>query len=104
MKNKDPHSFTKAKSIQEFQSLPGVGIRIAEDLWDMGYRQTSDLSSQNPEKMYEKLCILQETKVDRCMLYVFRCVVYFVREKNPNPELLKWWNWSDQNLKKREMR
>lgn len=96
MKNRDPQVSIKIKTIQDFQRIPGVGIRIAEDLWDMGYRQSSDFLGQNPEKMYEKLCTLQQSKVDRCMLYVFRCLVYFVQESNPDPELLKWWNWSDK--------
>jgi hypothetical protein len=33
--------------------------------------------------------------VDRCVLYVFRCAVYFASEAEHDPELLKWWNWKD---------
>jgi hypothetical protein len=33
--------------------------------------------------------------VDRCVLYVFRCAVYFASESKHDPELLKWWNWKD---------
>ena len=32
---------------------------------------------------------------DRCVLYVFRCAVYFATEPAPEPERLKWWNWMD---------
>ncbi|MBP7847311.1 MAG: hypothetical protein KAZ94_04200, partial [Burkholderiales bacterium] len=32
---------------------------------------------------------------DRCLLYVFRCAVYFAQTTQPQPELLKWWNWKD---------
>ncbi|MGA3073400.1 MAG: helix-hairpin-helix domain-containing protein, partial [Bryobacteraceae bacterium] len=31
-----------------------------------------------------------------CVLYVFRCAVYFASEAEHDPELLKWWNWKDQ--------
>jgi hypothetical protein len=33
--------------------------------------------------------------VDRCVLYTFRCAVYFASESKHDPELLKWWNWKD---------
>ncbi len=91
---------SKSQALQDFQGIPGVGIRVAEDLWELGYHSSEDLRNQDPQEMYDKLCKLQKTKVDRCMLYVFRCAVYFVNEQNHQPELLKWWRWSDHNLQK----
>ena len=91
----------KSKAIQEFQTIPGVGIKIAQDLFDLGYRKLSDLKEEDPDVMYDRLCKLQKVHVDRCMLYVFRCAVYFVSESEPDRELLKWWNWSDSKIKKR---
>jgi hypothetical protein len=35
-------------------------------------------------------------QVDRCLLYVFRCAVYFAEHTRHDPELLKWWNWKDR--------
>jgi len=37
---------------------------------------------------------------DRCILYVFRCAVYFAETpaNEQNSEKLKWWNWKDQKL------
>ncbi len=101
MTDQTQHSADKTKTLQEFQRLPGVGIRIAEDLWALGYCRVQDLLGQNPDRMFERLCELQGVKVDRCMLYVFRCIVYSVTETDPTPALLKWWNWSDVNMKKR---
>jgi hypothetical protein len=34
--------------------------------------------------------------VDRCLLYVFRCAVYFASHKKHDPKLLLWWNWKDR--------
>ncbi|NMB56563.1 pathogenicity locus, partial [Candidatus Beckwithbacteria bacterium] len=31
---------------------------------------------------------------DRCLLYVFRCAVYYAKGGR-DPEKLKWWNWKD---------
>ncbi len=85
----------KKEILKQFQTIPGVGKSIAGDLWNMGYRSVSELKGKNPEQMYEDICRLFGTHVDRCMLYVFRCAVYFASNKKHNPELLKWWNWKD---------
>lgn len=76
--------------------MPGVGKRIAEDLWDLGFRSVEELRGQDPEALYARLCVLQGMQVDRCMLYVFRCIVYFASAKQHDPELLKWWNWKER--------
>lgn len=45
--------------------------------------------------MYERLSELQGAQ-DRCVLYVFRCAVYYASTPQPEPELLRWWNWKDR--------
>ena len=86
---------TKQIALKEFQQIPGVGKSIAVDLWNLGLRSVQDLKGQDPEELYDKLCIQQGTHVDRCMLYVFRCAVYYASNESYDPELLKWWNWKD---------
>ena len=81
---------------KELQQVPGVGKSIAVDLYDLGIRSVGDLSGRDPEDLYWRLCARQGGHVDRCVLYVFRCAVYFASHKNHNPELLKWWNWKDK--------
>ena len=76
-------------------SVPGVGKSIAEDLRGLGIHTVNDLKNKNPEKMYEKLNKQAGKKLDRCLLYTFRCAVYFATTPNPEPEKLKWWNWKD---------
>lgn len=87
---------TKQTAIKELQRIPGVGKSIANDLWDLGLRSIADLKDKEPEELYVKLCALKKTHVDRCMLYVFRCGVYFASNKQHDPLLLKWWNWKDK--------
>jgi hypothetical protein len=84
----------------DLQVIPGVGRRIAQDLIDLGYRSTSDLCGENPQLMYERLCKLRAARIDRCMLYVFRCAVYFAGNSVHDPEKLKWWNWKDDQVGK----
>ncbi len=48
--------------------------------------------------MYERLCEIQGRSLDRCVLYAFRCAVYYASHEAHDPELLKWWNWKDRTL------
>jgi pathogenicity locus Cdd1 protein len=77
------------------QRIPGVGPSIAKDLSLLGIREVAELRGRNPESLYAELCRETGQHVDRCVLYVFRCAVYFASEADHDPELLKWWNWKD---------
>jgi hypothetical protein len=76
-------------------SVPGVGPSIAKDLHRLGIQDVAHLRGRNPESLYAELCRDVGLHVDRCVLYVFRCAVYFASEGRHDPELLKWWNWKD---------
>ena len=89
---------TKQAILKEFQQIPGVGKSIANDLWDLGFRSVQDLKDQDPEELYLQLCAQQGTHIDRCMLYVFRCAVYYASNESYDAELLKWWNWKDSAM------
>jgi hypothetical protein len=84
-----------ASALAELSRIPGVGPSIASDLYLLGIRQVADLRGRNPELLYSELCREMGQHVDRCVLYTFRCAVYFASESKPDPELLKWWNWKD---------
>ena len=81
--------------LAELQQIPGVGKSIAEDLWKLNIRSIRDLKNRDPERLYFKHCAQKGLLVDRCVLYVFRCAVYYASTKRHKPELLKWWNWKD---------
>lgn len=86
----------KEEVLKEFQHIPGVGKSIAKDLWSLGLRSIHDLNGKDPEELYNALCLQQGTHIDRCMLYVFRCAVYYASHEVYDPHLLKWWNWKDK--------
>jgi hypothetical protein len=81
----------------ELQQIPGVGPSIAKDLEALGVHHVPDLREANPEKLYEDLCALRGAHIDRCVLYVFRCAVYFASNDEHDAALLKWWNWKDRS-------
>jgi hypothetical protein len=84
----------KQSVLRELQQIPGVGKKIAEDLWTLGIRSVHDLKDNDPEALYRTNH--KDAQIDRCMLYVFRCAVYYASTKSHDPELLKWWNWKDK--------
>lgn len=86
----------KTTSASDLQTIPGVGPSIAQDLLDVGFRRVSDLRRKNPDAIYEAVCALRGQPQDRCLLYIFRCAVYYATTRQPNPEKLKWWNWKDR--------
>jgi len=82
----------------DLKRIPGVGDRIAHDLIELGITEVRDLEDKDPQELYQRLCERKGMPIDRCVLYVFRCAVYFATVTPHDPELLKWWNWKDRKL------
>lgn len=76
-------------------TIPGVGRSIAQDLWDIGIRCVADLKGKDPERLYAQSNAHVGVRQDRCLLYVFRCAVYFANHTRHEAEKLKWWWWKD---------
>ncbi len=77
----------------ELQTIPSIGPSLAADLRALGIRRVADLRRRDPERLYARLNQLRGVRQDPFVLYSFRCAVYYARTENPEPELLKWWNW-----------
>ncbi|MEW6181703.1 MAG: helix-hairpin-helix domain-containing protein [Bacillota bacterium] len=87
---------SKQAAVKDLQQIPGVGGSIAGKLYDLGFCSVKELKDRDPEDIYLRFCALKGTRVDRCVLYVFRCAVYYASNETHNPGLLKWWNWKDR--------
>ncbi len=89
----------KQKAMQKLKEIPGVGQSLATDLWNIGIKSISDLKGQNAEHLFEKSNKYANVVQDRCVLYVFRCAVYYANteEEKRDMEKLKWWNWKDEH-------
>jgi hypothetical protein len=86
---------TKEDQLKQLQTIPGVGKSIALDLWNIDIKSIDDLKGKSPEKMFLQSNNLVGMVQDRCLLYVFRCAVYFAETDvyQRDKEKLKWWNW-----------
>ena len=83
-------------SSDPLQVIPGVGPSIARDLRQLGVRRVADLKGRSPERLYERLNQLRGVRQDPCLLYTFRCAVYFAGTSRPSAERLNWWWWKDR--------
>ncbi|MFQ6677681.1 MAG: helix-hairpin-helix domain-containing protein [Fidelibacterota bacterium] len=85
-------------AMKDLMQIPGVGKSIAEDLINIEIMSVNDLKGKDPYKLYDQSNNYAETVQDRCLLYVFRCAVYFAETEGKliEQEKLKWWNWKDE--------
>lgn len=86
----------KEIAIKTLMQIPGVGKSIANDLYEVGIKKIADLKNKNPELLYARSNKKAGAVQDRCLLYVFRCAVYYASNKNHDKEKLKWWNWKEK--------
>lgn len=91
-------AITKQKAIRELTIIPGIGESLATDLWNIGITSIAALKGKNPEELYDLSNTFAGTIQDRCVLYAFKCAVYYANTptEEHETEKLKWWNWKDK--------
>ena len=80
----------------ELCHIPGIGEKLSAVLNELGYTKTEQLCGADPEQMYQRLNTLRGETVDRCVLYTFRCAVYYASNTAHDAKKLKWWYWKDR--------
>ena len=78
----------ESSSLQQLQQIPGVGKTIARDMLNIGIYSIDDLKGLQAELLYDRLCQFKAFQVDRCMLYVFRCAIYYASNTDHDPSRL----------------
>ena len=84
------------QTLKDLQVMPGIGPSMSRDLYDLGISRVSDLDGADPQNLYDRHCEMVGQTVDRCVLYAYRCAVYYASHESHDPELLKWWNWKNR--------
>jgi nucleotidyltransferase/DNA polymerase involved in DNA repair len=87
----------KKSALKELSQIPGVGKVVSRDLYNLGFKSIKDLKGINPEKIYDSHNKFRGSIQDRCMLYTFRCAVYYANTEDEEREKqkLNWWYWKD---------
>lgn len=93
---------TKQQAIKDLVQIPGIGKSLATDLWNIGITKVADLKGKDPELLYDLSNRFAGAVQDRCVLYAFRCAVYYAGTptEQQEPEKLKWWNWTDEKARR----
>ena len=81
--------------MSELRRIPNVGACTEQDLIQMGYPTIASLRGKSAEELYAGECRLRGCTLDRCQLYLYRAVEYFVNTEHPDPMKCKWWFWKD---------
>lgn len=85
-------------ALAEFQGVPSVGIKFAEDLIFMGYFSLDDLKGKDGAKLLEEYEKKKGYWTDPCVEDQFRLIADFAR----NPQNAKnWWDYTEERKKYR---
>ncbi|MBS1542191.1 MAG: helix-turn-helix domain-containing protein [Bacteroidetes bacterium] len=78
-------------AMSEFQSLPNVGPRFAEDLIFMGFYSLRDLKHENGAKLTDRYEKQAGVWADPCVEDMFRMVVHYARHPGVHRN---WWDFT----------
>lgn len=73
----------------DLRKIPNVGEATEKTLLQLGYDSAESLKGISGEELYRKECELKNAKIDRCQLYLYRAVAYFVNTPDANPAKCK---------------
>ena len=90
------------EKVEDLQRIPGIGANMEQHLNNIGIRCVADLKGRDPEELYHLDCLKKGFQDDKCVLYVFRCAVYYAEHEQPDPKKLKWWYWKDRDYPETE--
>ncbi|MCC7021789.1 MAG: helix-hairpin-helix domain-containing protein [Thermomicrobiales bacterium] len=77
-------------SEQELQTIPNIGPAIARKLLRLGIGRPEDLRGQDAEALFARLCALDGSRHDPCLLDTFVAAVDYVNGAPARP----WWHYS----------
>jgi hypothetical protein len=94
--NVTPERAKKILALAEFQSIPSIGIKFAEDLVFMGFYSISELKNRDGAELTDEFEKKKGYWTDPCVEDQFRLAVNFANTHNT---VRKWWNFTDERKK-----
>lgn len=83
-------------ALAEFQTVPSIGIKFAEDLVFLGYYSLHKLKQKDGATLTDEYEQKKGYWVDPCVEDQFRLVVYFANTNDPKKT---WWDFSEERKK-----
>lgn len=86
------------RALAEFQSIPSVGIKFAQDMISLGYYSLNDLLGKDGSGLLNELELSVGVWIDPCVEDQCRLVVDYAKNRNPDK---KWWDYTEERKKYR---
>ena len=83
-------------ALAEFQTVPTVGIKFAEDLVFLGYYSLKELKQKDGAKLTDEYEQKKGYWIDPCVEDQFRLIVNFA---NTNDMKKMWWDFTEERKK-----
>lgn len=81
-------------SDRRLDDLVSVGPATMRDFAILGIKSVEQLASQDPTKLYLRLCKITGVRHDPCCEDVFSCAVAQARNPKLPAAQCNWWYWS----------
>ena len=85
-------------ALAEFQTVPSIGIKFAEDLVFLGYYSLNELKQKDGAKLTDEFELKRGYWIDPCVEDQFRLIVNFA---NTLDSRKKWWDFTEERKKYR---
>jgi len=82
----------------EFQKVPSIGEKFAEDLIFMGYYKLEDLKDKDGSKLFDEFELKKGYWLDSCIEDQFRLAVHYARNRDSKKV---WWDFTKERKKYR---
>jgi hypothetical protein len=83
-------------ALAEFQTVPSIGIKFAEDLVFLGYYSINELKYKDGAKLIDEYELKKGFWIDPCVEDQFRLVVNFA---NTHDTKKTWWDFTEERKK-----
>lgn len=80
-------------ALAEFQTVPTIGLRFAEDLVFLGYYSLNELKNKNGAALTDEYEFKKGYQVDPCVEDQFRLAVHYAQTKDITK---RWWDFTSE--------
>jgi len=87
------------RALSEFQSIPSIGIRFAQDLISLGYYSLKDMKGKDPARLANRLERHLGAWIDPCIEDQFRLVTYYAGHPGDSRN---WWDFTGERKEFRQ--
>ena len=86
-----PQRAREIYALAEFQTVPSVGIKFAEDLVFLGYFSLKELKDKDGAKLTDEYELKKGHRTDPCVEDQFRLIVHYANTADLNKT---WWDFT----------